>query len=252
MITKIHTPRVLVADDDPVTLTFFRATLEQFGCRVVAASSGADALDAARGGTFDLLLLDRRMPDFGGCRLLAALRGEEIHAPAVATSADIDAAAVRELKGGGFHIVVAKPLSRTALLEVLQPLLPNIGNLSSTHQQTQPILDDASALAASGDNRDIMHKLRSLLAAELETLPGELSRICNAGDWPELRERAHRLKASCGFCGARALAGAAAQLEITLRETPAHLDSALADLLHICRETQAQLQHQDASLPADI
>lgn len=250
MTIKTQPPRVLVADDDPVTLAYFQRVLEQLGCNVVAASSGSEALRAASGRTFDLLLLDRRMPDFGGRRLLAALRGEGVQAPAIATSADIDATTMRELTGGGFHSVVAKPLSSERLLQALQPLLPTIKICDFAKTTATAILDDAAALAASGDNSDIMHKLRSLLVSELESLPTELNRYRSAADSSRLRDRLHRLKASCGFCGARALALATIQLDDALRHSTLDTDRALAHLLDTCRETLNELQGQGKSLPA--
>lgn len=251
MDTKTNATKVLVADDDPVTLMFFRAMLEQFGCSVVAVSSGCEALRAAANCEFDLLLLDRRMPDLGGCQLLAALRAQAIQAPAIATSAEINAASTLELTEAGFQAVVLKPLSSEQLLKTIQPFLPHITHLAGTDSQAKPILDDATALAASGDNPDIMYQLRGLFAAELEALPAELSQHLIDENPALLRERLHRLKASCGFCGACDLAGAVARLEITLREAPEQVEAAFADLLQSCRETLRELQHQGMSLRTD-
>jgi CheY-like chemotaxis protein len=68
-------PVVLVAEDDPAVRTFLTAALPLFGCRVLAAADGAEAVAlfrAERGGVA-LALLDVQMPGLDGPRTLAAL-----------------------------------------------------------------------------------------------------------------------------------------------------------------------------------
>ncbi|MGA9333612.1 MAG: response regulator [Rudaea sp.] len=250
MATETHTANVLIADDDPVTLGFFQATLQQLGCRTVAVSSGSEALSAARRGRFDLFVLDRRMPDIGGHQLLIKLRRESIRTPAIATSADVNPEAIQELTDCGFQAVIAKPLSCEQLRAALQRFLPGIPNFTATGGSARSFLDDESALAASGGNRDIMQKLRCLLVAELEQLPNELERHRTHANKSTLREFLHRLRASCGFCGASALARATVRFDDALRESPQDTDLALTDLLRICAQTLDELQRHGAALPA--
>ncbi len=68
--------RVLVVDDEPHILYYMRATLEAWGHRVETASDGADALQRAMTGTFDLIITDVRMPRLGGREFFERLRGE--------------------------------------------------------------------------------------------------------------------------------------------------------------------------------
>ncbi|HET8940479.1 MAG TPA: response regulator [Rudaea sp.] len=242
---------VLIADDDPVTLAFLRATLEQIGCNVSFAASGGEALGAARNNEFDLLLLDRCMPDLGGCVLLSALRDEGNQSPAIATSADIDATTINQLITGGFQAVVAKPLSRAQLIDAIEPIIPGFAKFSPVTASANCAFDDAAALAASGGDADIMRNLRGLLALELERLPEEILSCRDADNPDPLRQRLHRLKASCGFCGACALARAAIRLDEVLRQTPHDAQSALTDLLHACQMTLDELHRQGMSLPAE-
>lgn len=54
--------KILIVDDDPVTLKTTGAKLEAKGFGVVTASEGADAIHAARNGKPDLILLDLCFP----------------------------------------------------------------------------------------------------------------------------------------------------------------------------------------------
>ena len=68
--------RVLVVDDEALIRWSLAQTLEDLGCEVQQATSGADALGAvaASDRPFDVVLLDFRLPDSNDLNLLARLR----------------------------------------------------------------------------------------------------------------------------------------------------------------------------------
>lgn len=204
-----HPPRVLVADDDPASLRFLCDGLRSLGALVQACADGTQAVSLARNAAFDMLLLDCRMPGAGAREVLATLRadgGASTGSLAVASSAELSAAEQRELLACGFHDVLRKPCGIAELQHVLA-LLPGVA----------PVLDDEAALHASGDVAT-MQALRQLLRNELTQLHLEL-------DAPErndaaLGDRLHRLRSSCGFCGAATLAAETVRLQQQLREAP--------------------------------
>ncbi len=65
---------ILAVDDDPKLLEMIRRTLVLEGFRVVTASHGAQALDAIRDHTPDVIVLDWLMPGLDGVRLVERLR----------------------------------------------------------------------------------------------------------------------------------------------------------------------------------
>jgi len=226
-------PRVLIADDDPVSLHFLASAVGDMDCSVLAAASAAEALTLSGLAAVDLLLLDRRMPDMGGVELLAALRGRGVRAPALATSAEVDATIGAQLRAGGFLEVIAKPLSIEALHA---QLLPYLGSGEDAPARAS-LLDDAGANAAVGSNLEALRALRQLFVAELTEIESAWTR----GE-PKLDiERLHRLRASCGFCGASALAEAARRLEQALRDEPASVAAPLGEFLRLCRMTRDAL-----------
>jgi DNA-binding response OmpR family regulator len=66
--------RVLVVDDDPGVLGFVRVSLSLSGYEVVTTSSGEEALQLARDGKFDIMLLDIVMFPTSGLDVLNELR----------------------------------------------------------------------------------------------------------------------------------------------------------------------------------
>jgi len=69
---------VLAIDDDERQLELFRAALESNGFVVQTAATGQEGLDAARGGPFDLVLVDLVLPDLSGIEVITALRSEAL------------------------------------------------------------------------------------------------------------------------------------------------------------------------------
>lgn len=224
-------PRVLIADDDPVSLHFLAAAVSSFGCDVVAADTAAQALSAAKSAPIDLLLLDRRMPGMGGVELLAALRNDGVGAPALATSAEVDATIDVRLRTAGFLDVLVKPLSIETLRAHLLPYLPPDVN------HAPPLLDDAAATAAVGNDMRVLRALRQLFVGEL----AELENACSGNAGVIEADRLHRLRAACGFCGAIALGQAAQGLEKALHDEPANASTLCAEFLRLCRSTRDRL-----------
>jgi len=195
--------RVLIADDDAISLRFLESALRQLNCEAFGVASLIDALAAAASTKFDLLLLDRNMPGGGGVDLLAAMRKRGVAAPAIAASAEMTKSTRARLHAAGFAACIEKPMTLAALGEVLRPWLH------------APILDDAGGLAAIGGDPQALRALRAMLADELSKLRDALAADAIAED--ALLDRLHRLRASCGFCGAPKLAAAAISLEKALR-----------------------------------
>ncbi|WP_233842962.1 response regulator [Dyella sp. 2HG41-7] len=191
-------PYVLVADDDAPTRWFLGDAFRQFGARVALASDGGEAQTLARDEMFDLLVLDCRMPNTGAVDILNNLRhdsdSQSVCSPAVATSAELDTNEQQALLARGFHAVLLKPCT----LQDLQTIL----TLANTSQRCLPLLDDGMALTTSGTPA-VVQALRGLLRQELVTVSAELDDL--SADSEALEARLHKLRSSCGFCGAASL-----------------------------------------------
>ncbi len=69
--------RILVVDDDETIVGSFKNILEASGYFVKTALSGSEALENAKKESYDLALLDIRLPDIEGTELLAEMHREE-------------------------------------------------------------------------------------------------------------------------------------------------------------------------------
>lgn len=236
-------PRVLVADDNPLSLRFLADALAALDVDCACAADGGQALAQACEDRFDLLMLDLNMPQLDGAQVLARLRGAPgpcADTPALATTAQMDAARADEWRRAGFAEVLAKPLGIAELRAALARRLPGWGGTAAP-----ALLDDAQALTAAAGDAAIVAALRRLFVAELASLPSELAALAADIDLAGLRERLHRLDASAGFCGAPQLQHAIAALRATMdaaRPERAHWPAAeCAALLDCAARLQAAL-----------
>ena len=231
-------PRVLVVDDNPLSLRFFEDALAAIGFECMTADGAADAIRAADAYRFDLLLIDARMPDMDGAGTLHAIRtgcGASRDAPALASTA-ASAQAHPPLRAAGFEGVVQKPISLGELRVALAAHLPR-ADLADRLVGTT-CLDEPRALACAGDDARIVSALRGLLLIELAGVPGEFERMSAQGDARGMSDRLHRLAASAGLCGAVMLERAVESLRDALAGGHRDPDAALARLRVACADTQ--------------
>jgi DNA-binding response OmpR family regulator len=118
---------VLVADDEPPILELVRFTLEDEHVRVVGATDGPSALEAARRERPTLIFLDVRMPGLDGFEVCRRLRAEPELAGArivMLTAAGQARDRQRGLAAGADHYLT-KPFSPLALFALVRTLAPD-------------------------------------------------------------------------------------------------------------------------------
>ena len=228
--------KLLVADDNALSVHFFMEAVALAGHEPMAAADGNAACSLALTDVFDLMLLDARMPGLDGAAVLQVLRlseGPNRATPAILTTAE--GSAVREnWLDAGFVDVIYKPIEISGLHAMISRCL----NASVSDKN---LLDDDLAAQKTGGDASIVAALRSLFAIELEALPSEIDGLAEANDFAGFLDRLHRLDASAGFCGAPRLTDAIKNVRVALDATSTWPSNATTQLLGICAKTRALL-----------
>ncbi len=108
--------RILVIDDDPGVRESMERMLRLAGYIVQSAATGEEGFDLARGGIFDVILSDMRMPGMSGLDVLRKLRDVRVDAAfIVMTGFGTVDSAVEAMKLGAVDFV-QKPFFRDELL----------------------------------------------------------------------------------------------------------------------------------------
>ncbi len=152
--------RVLVVDDEPTLRLGFSYALSDHDTDT--AANGAEALAKLEGGGYDLAILDLRMPDIDGLRVIETLRRHGNFLPVVLCSAVITpSAALRAITGQVVDFLL-KPVRPVELRGIVRHVLNADGD------------DFARAMAHARAGR------HDIAIRELETMEEEEAR---AGAW---------------------------------------------------------------------
>jgi signal transduction histidine kinase/ActR/RegA family two-component response regulator len=118
--------RILLVDDHPMNRELGGALLTIMGCDFDTAEDGQQAVDRARAGAYDAILMDVHMPGMDGLtatRLIRALPGAAGRTPIIAMTADVLPEHVAQCRAAGMVAHVAKPVRPEALFEALYDAL---------------------------------------------------------------------------------------------------------------------------------
>jgi two-component system, OmpR family, response regulator len=114
--------RILVVEDDSETANYLVSGLEEEGHAVTRAGNGRDGLFLAMTETFELLIVDRMLPELDGLTLVKTLRSAQIQTPVLflTTMSGIDDR-VTGLNAGGDDYLV-KPFAFSELIARIKAL----------------------------------------------------------------------------------------------------------------------------------
>lgn len=116
-------PRLLLVDDEPMLLSSLCELLKDRGFQLFTATRGSEAVEQLSKMQFDLVLLDLRLPDFGGHEIMDIINARGIDVKVIVLSGDTGIeAAIGALKRGAYDYL-RKPHTREELLQTIDNAL---------------------------------------------------------------------------------------------------------------------------------
>jgi PAS domain S-box-containing protein len=179
----------LIEDDDDVAL-LIRKSLERAAHHVTRCRTGADALIVLGHSTFDLVMLDQRLPDMSGLDLLQTLAREGIAVPVLMVTGQGDETlATRVLRAGALDYVV-----KDAALTFLGELPKRVTESVTRHrlEQTNRLLVQALESARDGiiitdlqgTILEVNHAMEALTGYSRQEIIGQTPRLFRSGTHP--------------------------------------------------------------------
>ena len=118
--------RILVIDDESVICDACRLVLAEKGHAVDRCLSGTAGLQAIERGTYDLILLDMKLPDIDGMEILKSVREKgSVPVVIVMTGYSTMSNALQAMKLGAADYL-AKPFTDDELVEALEKAIVNL------------------------------------------------------------------------------------------------------------------------------
>jgi CheY-like chemotaxis protein/HPt (histidine-containing phosphotransfer) domain-containing protein len=237
---------ILLVEDSLVNQRLAVGLLEKYGHRVTVVHNGKEAIAITEDRPFDVVLMDVQMPEMDGLEATAIVRAREKqaggHIPIVAMTAHVMKGDRDRCIEAGMDEYVPKPIEArtllTAIAEALgrgteaaappaEPADAGPAAAEPTDTEPQPVESADPGLADTEGPVDWTKArqtvqgddglLRVVMSTFLEELPGMMDAIgaaAAAQDADRLRNAAHTLKGTLGYCAAGAAYEAAYQLEM--------------------------------------
>lgn len=235
---------VLIAEDNEVNAEIARAFLEQAGHKTIWVENGLQAVEAAREGWGDLILMDIHMPEMNGVDATKIIRAFETGGdlPIIGLTAEAFVERHAQFIDAGMDDVLTKPFTEQHLLNILAMHRPDkiksdnpsssdpisnaehaIGiegrkditrkNLSSIPEDS--VIGDETRLAAFRKRvgADIVVSLLDKAQISLDTRMEKLREGIAASDHDMMHEAIHSIKGSSGSMFAMRLSELAADIE---------------------------------------
>lgn len=119
--------RILIVDDDPVSLMYAKILLDKAGKKVTTAENGIQALEILEKQAFDAVLMDIQMPELDGISVTRIIRGlapgpkvTDPNVPVVAMTVFTLSNIKEDAEAAGMDRIVTKPIDGVRLLRALE------------------------------------------------------------------------------------------------------------------------------------
>ena len=147
--------KVLVADDDPLTMAGITTLLDKTNFTVVATvNTGAAVLDALPGARPELLILDNDMPERSGLDVLRTLRSKGDNRPVVLLTSRLNDELAREAVKLSVNGIVIKSTAPRDLLVCLESVVQ--GRRWIDQEVMQRVMEQAMSPDAPRDPFDAL------------------------------------------------------------------------------------------------
>jgi signal transduction histidine kinase/DNA-binding response OmpR family regulator len=226
---RVGRMRILLAEDNAVNQKVAALMLERLGQRPVVVSDGAEAVEAVRHATYDLVLMDVQMPVMDGLEATRRIRADvpaDRQPRIVAMTANAMVEDREASLAAGMDDHLAKPVRADDLVEVLARVTSRVSEAPAATPALPPTSGepavDPSALDAltshlGANGAGFRDTLVSAWRRESRRLLEQLDSGAASGDRAAVGGAAHSLRSSSASLGALALAALCASVDDAVR-----------------------------------
>jgi signal transduction histidine kinase/CheY-like chemotaxis protein/HPt (histidine-containing phosphotransfer) domain-containing protein len=208
--------RVLAIDDNEMNLKVLQGLLKRTRIQLDLAGSGEEGIQKLQENTYDLILLDHRMPHMDGIETMQKMREMDLlhGVPVIALTANVVSGAREYYIQNGFQDYLSKPINGEKLEERMAKWLPGENLFTELSRR----LDTEKAMEYAGNDMEMLTMNLSFFCDNAPKLDESLCMDFEKGDCENYSVHAHALKSNAATIGAMELSEQAKELEFLLKE----------------------------------
>ena len=187
-------PKVLLAEDTESNRYVIERMLEGIGCETTIATNGVEAVEAARGSAFDVILMDVMMPIMDGEQATQAIRamtGPASRTPIIGVTAHSLKAERERLLSAGMTACLSKPVRREDLETAIRTALIGRESVHPLNARFDHELFQRAFFDLPEGYRD---RMREAAKKDISQYGEEVLQAAKLGDSEALSKAAHSLK----------------------------------------------------------
>jgi CheY-like chemotaxis protein len=120
---ETHRKKILIVEDEESNYELLKAMLRKMDLDIFWAHTGTQAIELCEIQTFELILMDIKMPEMSGYDAIKILRNRGIETPVIAQTAYARIEDEDMSLKMGFNGYVSKPIDRKKLFDLIEPYI---------------------------------------------------------------------------------------------------------------------------------
>ena len=257
---------LLLAEDDPINKEVATLILEGLGCTLDVVDNGRAAVEAAASASFDLVLMDVRMPEMDGTEAARLIRKREARngrrIPIVAITAHALKHELERALAAGMDDYLTKPYTAEQLATVLARWIEPVEATGMTDrprpltviEETESLLDSAALDRIRARQRpdapDVATRVIDRFVADTPPLLKQIRAAAGSRNWKTVSRLAHRLRSGAATLGGKYFAGLCHDLELDAEDKGVKgIEGRLTHLETAYEELSRALQRERAHEP---
>ncbi len=235
--------RIMVVDDNDISLRLAEIILHKNNVSVVTARSGEQAIDYAKNRQFDIIFMDLHMPGIDGYETAKRIRELDKNTVIIALTANAMPQDSEKINRSGMNDIIIKPVSDHVMHTVINQWIyhkrPEAPAKNGKEPLTNSIFSLESAKEFTGDNEALALELFSMLRAELDAYTTNIKQLFEENRLDELKKVVHKLHGASRCCGTTDLKNISGEIETSINQgVKLNLDSKVKQLLEAINQVR--------------
>jgi len=194
--TSFSNLNFLIVDDEEFNLYLIKNILNKWGVSYSVANNGQEATELAIKNSYDLILMDIRMPLMNGYEAAKKIFQQRPDSKIIALTATNKQVDINNISSSGIQFFLQKPFTELELLNAVIKILPPefTENLPDEDQNNPPVIFDELERMTGGDQAFLSEMLKIFIRSSENGLAAIL-RNFQIADWNAIAEASHKLAA---------------------------------------------------------